>query len=74
MDDFEISHEFLSSVIESKISKVLTEKITGLISEQLDEKLKGINEKLDLLIESVFENKTKIIRMMSERNKESERK
>ena len=25
MDDFEISQEFLSSIIESKISKVLTE-------------------------------------------------
>ena len=33
MDDFEISHELLSNVIESKISKALNEKIIGLISE-----------------------------------------
>ena len=74
MDDFEISQEFLSSVIESKISKVLAEKLTGLISELLDGKLKEINEKLDLLIDSVNENRTNITRMLSERSKESERK
>lgn len=36
--------------------------------------LKEINEKLDILIDSVNENKANITRIMSERNKQSERK
>ena len=68
--DSEISHDMLGDLIESKLLKVIDEKLTQLVNEKFGE----INNKLDVIIENVKENRVNILKVMSDKNKEYERK